>query len=230
MPVGRSAGALGGLPVGHGTPRGQGVQDAPIRTAEVEAAARAALAGVWADAEVRVIRLSGEAEAASPARVRFRDEAPRGRVSAEVETTDGAGAWVPAGWAFLDVAVFETVPVVTRDLGRGDALDGAVELQRADVTNLSDAPVADWSGGTASRPIRAGAVLTERLALAPAAAERGEAVRVRYRRGAVALVLDCEARERGAVGETVRVSCDTPRAAYRVRLTAAGEGEWVTTL
>ncbi|PAP75787.1 flagella basal body P-ring formation protein FlgA [Rubrivirga marina] len=201
--------------------------------ADVVAAAEAAVADVWPDAEVRVVRLSGGAEAAPPPlRVRFRDAAPRGRVSAEVEAQEPDGTWAPAGWAYLEVAVFETAPVLITDVDRGEPVAGAVRLDRVETTRLSAVLPADalGAGWTAARSLRAGTVLTGRLVEAPAAAETGDALRVRYARGAVAVTLDCEARERGALGETVRAVCAATGATYRVQLTAPGEGDWTATL
>ena len=199
--------------------------------ADVAAAAELAIADVWPDAEVRVVRLSAEAEAAQPPlRVRFLDDAPRGRASAEVETlTDSS--WTSAGWAYLDVTVYDTALVLTRDVNRGDALAEAVSRQRVEIPSdplLSpDHPLEGWS---AARSLRAGTVLTARLADAPSAVEPRAPLRVRYTRGALSVTLSCEARERGAIGDVIRASCPNPRATYHVRLTAPGEGVWTRTL
>ena len=199
--------------------------------ADVQAAAQAAVAAVWPDAEVRVVRLSPAArEAAPPLRVRFRDDRPRGRVSAEVEALGPDGAWVRAGWAYLDVAVFATAAVLARDVDRGEPLDDAVRLGRVEVAGAAPlgASFRGGAGWTAARSLPAGTVLTERLVVAPPAAERGDPVRLRYRRGGVAVTLNCTARERGVLGEAVRVACD--RATYRALLTAPGQGDWTATL
>lgn len=203
----------------------------PTTEADIAAAARAALADVWPDAEVTVVRLSGGAEtAAPPLRVHFSEAAPRGRTTAQVETA-ADGAWTPAGWAFLDVAVFETAPVLTRAVDRGDDLADAVALARVETTRLRDPlAAAPGPGWTAARSLPAGTVLTARHAVPPAAVRAGDPVRVRYARGAVVVALDCQARERGAVGETVRAQCPTARALYRVRLTAPGAADWAATL
>ncbi len=199
---------------------------------DVAAAAQAAADAVWADSEVRVVRLSGGAEAARPPlRVRFRETDPP-RVSAEVEAFSD-GAWTPAGWAFLEVAVFDTVAVLTRDVARGESVADAIRWDRADVARLRaplsthDVRSSDW---TTTRTLRAGTVVTARVVETPAAVEAGDPVRMRYARGVVSVVLDCQARERGAVGETVRATCSDTRASYRVRLTAPGWGDWTATL
>ena len=198
----------------------------------VRVAAQEAVAEVWEDAEVQVVRLSGGADAApSPLRVRFRDDAPRGRASAEVEALVH-GVWMPAGWAYLNVAVFETVPVLVADVGRGEPVTEAVRFDRVETTRLSgvlgpDVLEADW---TARRSLRAGTVLTDRLVQAPAAVEHGASLRVYYDRGPIAVTLACEARERGAVGEVVRAVCPDTRSTYRVQITAPGEGDWTSTL
>ncbi len=198
--------------------------------ADVVAAAEAALGDL--DAEVRVVRLSGEAEvAAPPLRVRFRDEAPRGRVSASVEARQPDGSWAPVGWAYLEVAVFETAAVLTRDVARGEPVADAVRVERVETTRLRDVlPPDAVRQSTATRTLRAGAVLTARLVEAPAAVEARAPLRVRYQRGVVRVVLDCEARERGAVGESVRAYCSDTRALYRVLVTAPGAGDWTATL
>ena len=225
----RAALLLAGLALALGAPTAGASAAAPAE-ADVAEAARRALAGVWPDAEVRVVRLSGGArDAAPPLRVAFRDDAPRGRVSAEV-LTQTAGGWAAAGWAYLDVAVYDSAAVVTADLDRGDALDGAVRLARVDATRLDGALTPrQLAGWTARRSLAAGTVVTARLAEPPAAVQARGPVRVRYARGAVRVALDCTARERGAVGETVRASCPGP-VTYRVRLTAPGLGDWAGTL
>ncbi|GAB5537409.1 MAG: hypothetical protein Rubg2KO_36580 [Rubricoccaceae bacterium] len=196
-------------------------------------AAESALADIWPDVEVRVVRLSAEAAAAQPPlRVRFLDDAPRGRASADVETRAG-DTWVSAGWAYLDVAVFDTALVLTRDVDRGHELADAAKRQRVDVTSTRASllsPDLHLEGWSAARSLRAGTVLTARLADAPSAVETRAPLRVRYSRGALSVTLSCEARERGAIGDTIRAACSDPRATYHVRLTAPGEGVWTRTL
>ena len=196
--------------------------------ADVVAAAQTALDGVWPDAEVRVVRLSdAAAQAAPPLRVRFQDDAPRGRVSAEVMTATASG-WAPAGWAFLEVAVYDSAAVLTADVARGAPV--AVRAARVDVTRLDTPLRPPLDGWTARRSLTAGTPLTARLAEPPVAVQARGPLRVRYARGAVRVALDCTSRERGAVGETVRAVCSDTRSTYRVRLTAPGEGDWAGTL
>jgi len=200
---------------------------------DVAAAAELAISDIWPDAEVRVVRLSTEAAAAHPPlRIRFVDDAPRGRASAEVHALIDS-SWTNAGWAYLDVAVYDTALVLTRDVDRGAELADAVQRQRVDVTSVSDSPLSpDFSleGWSAARSLRAGTILTARLADAPSAVENRAPLRVRYARGALSVTLSCEARERGAIGDTIRAACSDPRATYHVRLTAPGEAIWMRTL
>lgn len=207
--------------------------------AEVAAAAEAALAEAWPEAaehaEVRVVRLSGAAgDVAPPLRVRFPDGAPpRGRTSAVVEAAEADGSWARAGWAYLEVAYTGTVAVLTRDLQRGDPISpDAVRPEAVETTDLPDAlaPNALGDGWTAARSLRAGTVLTARLVEAPAVVEVGDPVQVVYARGAVRVVLAGEARQRGALGDEVRVYCDDTHSTFRVRLTGPGAGVWVRTL
>ena len=199
--------------------------------AEVAVAAHAALADIWPDAEVEVVRLSPSVQgAAPPLQVVFADDAPRGRASARVHARTESG-WVEAGWAFLDVVVYQTAAVLTRDLARGDSLGDAITTERIDATRLADLlDPHDLDGWTARRSLRAGTALTDRLALPPAAVDSRGPVRVRYARGGVRITLDCTARERGAVGETIRATCDGAASPYRVRLTAPGLADWAGTL
>ena len=229
-----------GFPVGAGNDGVGREAIAAAPTAEVEQAAAEALAEAWprpeARAEVRVVRLSGGAEsAAPPVRVRFLGaEAPRGQASAEVETQATDGTWARAGWALLHVAWFETAAVLTRDVPRGEAIGDAWRLEEIETTTLTSPLLAPDALGaaawTAARTLRAGTPLTTRDAAAPVAADRGEPVRVTYARGPIRIELAAEARERGSVGDIVRVYCSDTRATLRVRLTAPGQGEWVSTL
>ncbi len=212
--------------------------DTSAAAAAIEAAAEAALADAWPGAaphaSVRVVRLSGGAERVRPpVRVRFLDAGvPRGRASAEVEAADGGG-WARAGWALLDVAHTATAAVLVRPLARGEAVTpDAYRLDTVETTHLAEPPLAPdaLDGWAAGRALAAGTVLTARALARPVAVDTGQPVRVRYRRGAVRIAFEAVARERGAVGETVRVYDSATRRTHRVRLTAPGEGAWLSTL
>lgn len=203
----------------------------------VGAAAEAALAEAWpvvaARAEVRVVRLSPAVEAAAtPIRVRFLSGPPRGRTSAVVEALSASGEWDRLGWAYLDVSHYGEVAVLTRDVARGETLAGAVRIEQRETTALHDAIDAETplQGYVATRTLRAGAVLTDRLVAPPAAAEVGDRVAVTYTRGTLLLTVVGEARQRGALGDEVRVYVAETHSTFRVRLTGPGAGEWVATL
>ena len=159
------------------------------------------------------------------------DAVPRGPVRADV--LDAAGR--PVTWALLDVAHFDSVRVALRDVPRGAPVaPAALGVAWLDVTRFTGEPlratVALPAGATARRPLRAGGALRVGDLEAPPAVDTGDAVTVRYRRGAFDLRLPARARERGGVGETVRVFCADTGATYRVRLTAPGEADWLETL
>ena len=164
-------------------------------------------------------------------------DVPRGHTAADVLTPDGAGGWRHAGQATLYVAHFDSVAVAGRALARGEAVTAAdlapawVETTRARTAPLRWADARALAGRTtARRSVAAGDQLRAADLETPPAVETGGPVEVRYRRGELALTLRGQARERGAVGEAVRVYCPDTRTTYRVRLVAPGVGEWMATL
>ncbi len=203
----------------------------------VRAAAEAWLAERFPTAaprlEPRVLRLSNGLPAAGPLRLEVpaADGLPRGHARAEVYADAGR-----AGWALLYVAHFDSVAVARRALGRGDTLSvGAVETAWLETTRFHGEPVPPSllqtdAPPTARRRLDAGEALRASDLAWPAAVDTGDPVAVRYMRGALRLVFEAQARERGAVGEAIRVWCRATAATYRVRLTAPGEADWLATL
>lgn len=183
--------------------------------------------------EVRVLRMTGdEAEMDGDLRVRLLTDAPpRGRTSAELHVRDASGSWRRVGWALLEVAWFGEAVILTESVQRGAPISReAFKVERTDITNVTAPLVAmDSLGGenwTAARTLASGTTLTVDLVERPNAANRGDAVRFRYERGAVAIDLVGEARERGAVGDVIRVYSSDTRSTHRVLMTAPGEGIW----
>ena len=205
--------------------------------ARVQAAAEALLAERFPEAAPRlaprVLRLAADLPPGGAVRLRLAAEGvPRGHARADVVTDAGR-----AGWALLYVAHFDSVAVARRALARGDTVGpGAVEAAWLETTRFHGEPLAPAvlrAGGaapTARRAVRAGEALRAGVLAWPAALDTGDAVRGRYRRGGLVLTVDATARERGAVGDAVRVHARSTGATYRVRVTGPGRADWLETL
>ncbi|MEP0549122.1 MAG: flagellar basal body P-ring formation chaperone FlgA [Rhodothermales bacterium] len=216
------------------------VAAAPALT--LQAAAERALAARFPDdaerLRVRVLRTGGDVDAAAPIRVVLPGGAaiPRGHTQVDVlaETPNG---WQKTGWALLHVAHYDSVVVARRAVGRGEPVAPAdlgtvwtetttfhgEPLRAADLRALGDDLRAD-------RSLRADRALRRGDLRPPFAADTGDAVTMRYRRGTLTLAVPCHAREPGAVGDEIRLYNATTDATYRARLTAPGEAEWIVTL
>ena len=222
--------ALAGVP-------GALAQAAGSPEARVQAAAEALLAERFPEAAPRlaprVLRLSADVPAGGAVRLALAgtDGVPRGHTRADIVTDAGR-----AGWALLYVAHFDSVAVARRGIARGDTLGpDAVEAAWVETTRFHGEPVAPAAlrGGaapTARRSVRAGEALRRSALRWPAALDTGDAVRVRYRRGGLVLTVEATARERGAVGDAVRVHARATGTTYRVRVTGAGRADWIETL
>jgi len=183
--------------------------------------------------EPRLLRLGAEVDGAATLHLAMPGAGgvPTGTVRAEVYA-DGARA----GWALLYVARYDSVLVARRALQRGDILAAdAVETAWMETTRFHGEPALPGmlrrgALPTARRVLDAGEALRATDLAWPVAVDTGDAVRVRYARRGFLMLLDGQAREPGAVGETIRVFCRDTGATYRVRLTAPGEADWLDTL
>lgn len=143
---------------------------------------------------------------------------------------------VRAGSAMLYIARYDSVLVARRALSRGDTLTAnAVETAWMETTRFHGEPALTGAlhvpmAPTARRSLDAGEALRTTDLAWPTAVDTGDPVRVRYARRGVLMTLDGQAREPGAVGETLRVFSRATGATYRVRLTAPGEADWIETL
>lgn len=184
--------------------------------------------------QVAVVRFAGsDATGTVSVSLPERPLVPRGRVQVPV-SVDGSRV----GSALLHVAHFDSVAIYPESAFSGDMVQA--ELLRfvwMDVTRFSGEPLtrtalAAYDGQeliarTAIRPDRA----LRRNDIGPRpAADTGDPVRMTYRRGAFVLELACRARDRGRVGDTIRVYADDSDTVYRARLTAPGRAEWIETL
>lgn len=164
-------------------------------------------------------------------------EPPRGYTPADVLVPDGAGGWRAVGRATLYVARFDSVAVPFRPLARGDTLlAGDLTPTWLETTRMATLPLL-WTdaralpmGAVARRALPAGEPVRAADFVAPDAVAVGDAVDVYYRRNGLELTLRGRARERAALGETLRVYCPDTRATYRVRLVAPGTADWIETL
>jgi flagella basal body P-ring formation protein FlgA len=210
----------------------------------LEAAAEAALAERFPDEahrlDVRVLRTGGDVPAAA-LRVRLPASAavPRGYTRVDVLARARAG-WQKAGWALVYVAHFDSVVVARRTVERGapvapNALGAAwletttfhgEPLRTADLARLTAA----GSDLFAKRRLREGRALRRGDLRPPFAADTGDAVTLRFRRGVVALELPCHAREPGYVGDEIKLYSPDTDATYRARLLGPGLAEWTATL
>ncbi|NNF58628.1 MAG: flagellar basal body P-ring formation protein FlgA [Rhodothermaceae bacterium] len=183
--------------------------------------------------EPRVLRLAAEVPGEGSLRLELAvsDGLPRGHTRADLYDDSER-----LGWALLYVAHFDSVLIARHDHARGEPLDdAALETAWLETTRFHGDPALPSALRTTTRPtarraLSAGDALRASDLAWPTAVDTGDAIRVRYARRGFALVLDAQARERGAVGETIRVHARATGATYRVRLTAPGEADWLETL
>jgi flagellar basal body P-ring formation protein FlgA len=107
------------------------------------------------------------------------------------------------------LAVYETVAVAARPLGRGERLSvGDIELQRQDVSRLSGGyrtRIQDVVGMEVRRSVRAGIVLDRSVVKPPILVSRGERVSITASSGVVQVSMDGKALDSGARGELIEV-------------------------
>ncbi len=107
------------------------------------------------------------------------------------------------------LAVYETVAVAARPLGRGERLSTAdVELHRQDISNLRGGyhtRIKDVAGMEVRRSVRAGIVLDRSVVKPPILVNRGERVSITASSGVVQVSMDGKALDSGARGELIEV-------------------------
>ena len=142
------------------------------------------------------------------------------------------------GTAQVNVAHFDSVATATgvvesgADVTRADLRFVWMETTRFSGDPLTPAVLSgfgslDVIARRSLRPDRA--LRTSDVGPRPAA-ETGDSVRMLYRRGAFVLDLSCRARDRGQIGDIIRLYADESDTTYRARLTAPGRAEWIETL
>ncbi|MFT5143667.1 MAG: flagella basal body P-ring formation protein FlgA [Thalassolituus oleivorans] len=142
------------------------------------------------------------------------------------------------GTALIQVAHFDSVAIAIEQFSSGDAIiPSSLHFVWMETTRFSGEPVTPgtldrWGDAElmARRYLRTDSPLrTTDIGPRPAA-ETGEPVRMSYRRGAFLLDLSCRARERGQLGDIIRLYADDSDTVYRARLVGAGRAEWIETL
>lgn len=209
-------------------------------------ASESALSARTADADERlaisVIRLPSNAEQLADQldssddwsiQLPARPHVPKGRLQVTV-MHEGARQ----GTAVIQVAHFDSVAVLTTPVTSGAPVSlEDLEFVWMEVTRFSGEPLtrealSKWGPQEllARRSLKEDRPL-RKVDIAPRpAAETGDPVRMVYRRGAFVLDLTCRARDRGQVGDIIRLYADDSDTVYRARLTAPGRAEWIETL
>ncbi|GAB5519414.1 MAG: hypothetical protein RhofKO_16650 [Rhodothermales bacterium] len=204
----------------------------------VEQAAKAYLAAHYpADAhrlDVEVRRMGGGVVEGADLDVRFRAfaaELPKGRT--QVEVWQGREK---TGWALLYVTHYDSVLVTNATLNRDAPVDATdLDVAWMDVTRFNGEPMrpsdlAELSEAFATRRINAGRALRRDDLREAFAADLGVTVVMRYERNGFRFDFSAKARQRGAVGDIIKLYVEDTDVTYRARLTAPGKAEWIETL
>jgi len=164
---------------------------------------------------------------------------PVGHLQVDIWTPDAQQGWRKVGWALLFVARYDSVVVARQTLQRGDSVSvNDLTIVWQETTQLRTPPLSpqqlrqlQLQGPLrAMRRIAAGEVLRADDLKPPPAASTGETVWMRYRRGSLELLLRCQARMPGYIGNEIELYAPQTQATYRARLTAPGWAEWIATL
>ena len=182
---------------------------------DLEAAARAALAAIFAgrDAEIGVARAASDLALIAPERGRdlsaelSRAEPVPGAWSVPVEVRID-GSKVQTVWVAMDVRVFERVPVAARDLKRGDPFDrDAWMLERMRVE--PSAPRAPdpvvLSSAVCARDLARGARIVEADVHREPLVRAGDEIELEVVRGVIRARTLAVARGQGALGDRIEV-------------------------
>lgn len=211
----------------------------PDDAARIRTAAEQALAARFPDAatrvEVRVRRLGVALDGAEAVAVDFAGSSlPRGTTQATIR----AGGQT-LGRVLLYVAHFDSVIVARQDMARDEEVSPeTLAAAWIETTTFSGEPLTPHAFRSlvaegavfAARTLREGRPLRPTDLRLAFAAEPGQAVTMRYRRGPLALDIACTARQAGFPGEAIRLYAPATRRTYRARLTGAGTATWLETL
>lgn len=191
--------------------------------------------------EIRIDQLEADLDSRGDLRLTFSDrwETPRGRVQAEISSSNAGDRWTKSGWALLYVSHFDSVIVSREPLRPNDELKPSeIKRVRVDVTQLREQPLTThrFRDRCTTDPcylrqyIQEGDIIRRDAVRHRYAVRSGEMVEMTYRRRGITANLRCRARRSGFVGDTVRIACSSTGSMYRVRLTDEGTAEWQETL
>jgi flagellar basal body P-ring formation protein FlgA len=199
-------------------------------------ALEARIPGAAAKAEVAVERISPAGSLGADvltARLPDQPVVPRGRIQVSLKSVSG-----PQGRAIVRIAHFDSVATVQSSTFAGEPVRSSdlrffwIETTRFSGDPLTPTALANW-GGTeliSRRSLRADRPLRTSDLGPPPAAEAGDPVLMTYRRSAFVMDVTCTSRDRGLVGDVIRLYADDTDTMYRARLTARGRAEWLETL
>lgn len=186
-----------------------------IPAAQLDDAARAALAALFAGRDVEIALVRGATDLAVPAAEIRRDlqadlarrDAQPGSWSVPVDVRVD-GVRVQTAWIALDVQLYEQTPVAARDLRRGEAVDAACwQLQRSRVEAAGPRPAAPalLAGATCTRDVPAGTRISELDVRRDPLVRNGDMVELEVLRGPIRARSRAVARGQGALGDRVEV-------------------------
>ncbi len=158
---------------------------------------------------------------------------PRGRLQVKLSRNGES-----LGTAQVNVAHFDSVATATGAVESGaDVTTADLRFVWMETTRFSGDPLTPSAlrafgdlDVIARRSLRADRALRTSDVGPRPAADTGDSVRMLYRRGAFVLDLSCRARDRGQIGDIIRLYADDSDTTYRARLTARGRAEWIETL
>ena len=119
------------------------------------------------------------------------------------------GALYQTSWVNFTAELFDLVPVLAREVRRGELIDGsALELRRTRISaDLGGEPLGFTSlnGAIATRDLGVGSVLTDRDVQRAKLVRSGDTVQLQVRKGAITARGSAIAKADGAAGDRIRV-------------------------
>ncbi len=120
------------------------------------------------------------------------------------------GALYQTAWVSFDVELYEALPVLVRDVRRGDVLTAdSVEVRRIKRANDGKGAALAGSallGAVAERDLPAGVAITERDVRRARLVRQGDTIQLQVRKGAITARSNAVARQDGCMGDTIRVA------------------------